>query len=220
MRRKHKLRALRNLAVTVLCLLLIWAESGYPLPTQEMEFRRAERQMLAGQSTIIWSAPIRSSNGRPGSYYSPPDAAALVGVTPTSIHTYDHDLTVWPRVGDRPTLIVLPNETVLWSDAWDGGTNILPLMVIDPPPNTQTARLTIDIPISTDLSDPLPCRCTAEAQRDGQVFFLPTEPLELDRTGQIGYSYPSPEMFLRYPYTLEFFDTDGKLVTAVTSPGK
>ncbi len=39
-------KIVRNLLVTVPVLLLIWGSYGYPLPTEEMDFRRWERQNL------------------------------------------------------------------------------------------------------------------------------------------------------------------------------
>lgn len=45
-------RTVRNLAVVLVCLYVLWARAGYPLPTAELEFRRLERENLLGRSEI------------------------------------------------------------------------------------------------------------------------------------------------------------------------
>ena len=55
MRRKHQRRVLINLLLIAALALFLWMEDGCPLPTQEMELHRRERQRLLPESTVVWS---------------------------------------------------------------------------------------------------------------------------------------------------------------------
>ena len=54
MKRTYLLRTARNLLLAALAALLIWWTAGFPLPTPELTFRRAERQALAERSELVW----------------------------------------------------------------------------------------------------------------------------------------------------------------------
>ena len=103
MRRKHQKRVLINLLAIAVLALFLWVYHEYPLPTQEMEFHRTERQRLAEESVIILHC---ESGGELG------DPTMLVGVTDSAVHTSSnsHLLNIWPKVTDSPTLVVLPSE--------------------------------------------------------------------------------------------------------------
>lgn len=63
---------LRNLLVVGMLLYSVWAIRGYcPLPTEEMEFRRLERQNLLGPTQIILHIPdeMRSVTGEVDGIY-------------------------------------------------------------------------------------------------------------------------------------------------------
>lgn len=231
MRRKHKLRALRNLAVTVLCLLLIWAESGYPLPTQEMEFRRAERQMLLERSAVIWTDQALAGSRTP---------AMLVGEARAAFHVYGlARLTVHPRhQGGTPLVLPgdLPNEQGGWA-------RDLAILVPDPPEGAVSARMTLSVghlyPVPENAGDELLTYTLTGTRMDERFLLQPKRQytLEEDSTEAQRKLWSAEHdrlrdlaSFLQYhynvtpldetPYTLEFFDADGELVTAVTSPGK
>ena len=55
MRRKHQKRVLINLLATAVLALFLWVYHEYPLPTQEMEFHRTERQRLMEESQVMWA---------------------------------------------------------------------------------------------------------------------------------------------------------------------
>ena len=72
MRRKHQKRVLINLLAIAVLALFLWVYHEYPLPTQEMEFHRTERQVLMEESQVVWVYE--------GQTFSDPDI--LVGVSP------------------------------------------------------------------------------------------------------------------------------------------
>ena len=209
MSRKHLRRAARNLALALLPLAALWYLKGYPLPTQEMEFRRLERQRLAGRSEIIFRC---ESQGE--AMLGHPDM--LLGVTDTAVHTSSnsHTLRVWPRDAGGPTLVTLPSELELQPVFTVG------LAVVDAPEGTAAARLTITLSVNDWEED-----YTAEGARQGAVwlFPLPARHTE-DNLGSLeshALSYLThqvAETFL-YPYTVEFFDAEGEILSTVRQEG-
>ena len=210
MKRRHLLRAGRNLLLAALAAFLIWSMNGYPLPTQEMEFRRLERQRLAGRSEIIFRCESQGEAmlGRPD---------MLLGVTDTAVHTSSdsHTLRVWPRDADGPTLVVLPSELELQPVFTVG------LAAVDPPEGTAAARLTITLSVNDWAED-----YTVEGERQGAVWLFTlaqrqTEDAlrELERQALSYLTHQEAETSL-YPYTMEFFDADGALLDTLAYGGR
>ena len=209
MRKSYLLRAARNLLLALLLLAALWYVKGCPLPTQEMEFRRMERQRLAGRSEIIFRCESQGEAmlGRPD---------MLLGVTDTAVHTSSdtHPLNVWPRDADGPTLVVLPSELELQPVFTVG------LAAVDPPEGTAAARLTITLSVNDWAED-----YTVEGERQGAVWLFTlaqrqTEDAlrELERQALSYLTHQEAETSL-YPYTVEFFDADGALLDTLAYPG-
>lgn len=226
MRKRNRFRAVRNLIITWLLLLLIWYSSGCPLPTLEMEMHRSERQMLAAQSHVVWRYQ--------GRQYS--DRDILVGLSDDSIHTYSEvgRLTVWPRSVKEPALVVLPERTRY---TVQGGSYLAPsFLAVDPPALAERARLTMTISYSdsegsTMLEDQI---YRMEGVGQGGCFFfqleMKYEPLSGDASEEMydlqrheegalwffmtGFS---PGELAYVPYTLEFFDSAGNLIKPVSN---
>ena len=206
---RHIRRALRNLGLAALAALVIWGMQGYPLPTQEMEFRRLERQRLAGRSEIIFRCESQGEAmlGRPD---------MLLGVTDTAVHTSSdtHPLNIWPRNPDGPTLVVLPSELELQPVFTVG------LVAVGAPEGTATARLTITLSRLDWAED-----YTVDGQRQGAVFLfsLAARHGEDDwrsheREALSELTHQQPRTFL-YPYTVEFFDADGETLDVLAYDG-
>ena len=210
MRKSYLLRAARNLLLALLLLAALWYVKGCPLPTQEMEFRRLERQRLAGRSEIIFRCESQGEAmlGRPD---------MLLGVTDTAVHTSSdsHTLRVWPRDADGPTLVVLPSELELQPVFTVG------LAAVDPPEGTAAARLTITLAFNDWAED-----YTVEGERQGAVwlFPLPARHTEddlraLERHALSYLTHQVAETFL-YPYTVEFFFSLGGLLDTLAYRGR
>ena len=210
MRKSYLLRAARNLLLALLLLAALWYVKGCPLPTQEMEFRRLERQRLAGRSEIVFRCESQGEAmlGRPD---------MLLGVTDTAVHTSSdsHTLRVWPRDADGPTLVVLPSELELQPVFTVG------LAVVDAPEGTAAARLTITLGVN-DWEE----NYTAAGEHHGSIwlFPLPARHTEddlraLERSGLLSLTYQIAETFL-YPYTVEFFDAEGVLLDTLAYRGR
>ncbi len=221
-----RFRALRNLALTGLLLLLIWYINDCPLPTLEMELHRAERQALAEESQAIWEYQGRQYN----------DRDMLVGLTSSSVHTYSEfgRLSFWPRSAEEPTLVVLPERTRY---AVQGGSYLAPaFLAIDPPSLAESARLTMTISYSDSggavmLEDEV---YRMEGVKQGGCFFFQLEmkyrPLSGDASKELydlqnseegalwffAASF-SPKELIYYPYALEFFDSAGELLQTVSN---
>ena len=206
MKKQHLLRTGRNLLITAALVALMWIAKGYPLPTQEMEFRRLERQHLAGQSEIIFRC---ESQGE--ARFGHPDM--LLGVTGTAIHTSSdtHPLNIWPRNGAGATLVVLPAELVL-EPAFTVG-----LVAVDPPAGTASARLTITLSRLDWVED-----YTVEGEQQGDVFLFSLAARhgeddwrshESEALSEL--THQQPRTFL-YPCTVEFFGADGQLLDVLS----
>ena len=206
---KHLRRAARNLALALLPLAALWYLKGYPLPTQEMEFRRLERQRLAERSEIIFRCESRGE-----ALLGDPDM--LLGVTDTAVHTSSdsHTLRVWPRDTDGPTLVTLPSELDLHPVFTVG------LAAVDAPEGTAAARLTITLSVNDWEED-----YTVEGERQGAVwlFTLPARHTEddlraLERHALSDLTHQDANTFL-FPYTVAFLDAEGTPLDTLTYPG-
>lgn len=210
MRQKHLLRTARNLLITALLGILIWTVNGCPLPTMELEFRRQERQYLAGPSEILLRC---ESQGEAITG----DPTMLLGVTASYVHTCSgtHPFNVWPRNKEGSTLVVLPSELSLKPVFTVG------LAVVDPPAQTASARLTITLSRMDWAED-----YTVEGERQGDVFLFSLAARHEEDNWRSHESealseltHQQPRTFL-YPYTVEFFDAGGVLLDALVYPGQ
>lgn len=228
MAQRHRRRCLRNLLITLLLALVIWYAKGCPLPTQEMELHRRERQRLLPESTVVWSYQGRQGN----------DRDMLVGVSPDYVHAYaeNYKLTLWPRSGDTATLVVLPDRTRYQDKA---SSYLDPALVaVDPPPQAESARLFLDFTeryadsAAGELS--VAPTYTLEGERQEGVFFFqlqrqyshlggenPTEEEQL-LTGReddiMAFLELEEPRWLSFSYVLTFYDGDGDLLETVASP--
>ena len=221
MAQRHRRRCLRNLLITVLLALVIWYAKGCPLPTQEMELHRRERQRLVPESTVVWSYQGRQGN----------DRDMLVGVSPDYVHAYaeNYKLTLWPRSGDTATLAVLPDRTRYQDKT---GSYLDPALVaVDPPPQAESARLFLDFTeryadsAAGELS--VAPTYTLEGERQEGVFFFqlqhqyrylggedPTEAEQLLREREEDIM---AFLELEEPRWLSFYDGGGHLLETVSS---
>lgn len=228
MAQRHRRRCLRNILITVLLALVIWYANGCPLPTQEMELHRRERQRLVPESTVVWSYQTRRYN----------DRSMLVGLSPHYVHAYaeNYRLTLWPRSGDTATLVVLPDRTRYQDKA---SSYLDPALVaVDPPPQAESARLFLDFTeryadsAAGELS--VAPTYTLEGERQEGVFFFqlqrqyshlggenPTEEEQL-LTGReddiMAFLELEEPRWLSFSYVLTFYDGDGDLLETVASP--
>ena len=227
MAQRHRRRCLRNLLITLLLALVIWYAKGCPLPTQEMELHRRERQRLLPESTVVWSYQGRQGN----------DRDMLVGVSPDYVHAYaeNYKLTLWPRSGDTATLAVLPDRTRYQDKT---GSYLDPALVaVDPPPQAESARLFLDFteryadPAAGELS--VAPTYTLEGERQEGVFFFqlqhqyrylggedPTEAEQLLREREediMAFLELEEPRWLSFSYTLTFYDGGGHLLETVSS---
>ena len=233
MRRKHQRRVLINLLLIAALALFLWIEDGCPLPTQEMELHRRERQRLLPESTVVWSYQGRLYN----------DRDMLVGVSPDYVHAYaeNYRLTLWPRNGDTATLVVLPDRTRYQDKA---NSYLDPaLLAVDPPPQAESAQLFLDFSLryagTTEDADPaaltrVPAPTyTLEGERQEGVFFFqlqhqyrylggedPTEAEQLLREREediMAFLELEEPRWLSFSYTLTFYDGGGHLLETVSS---
>ena len=227
MRRKHQRRVLINLLLIAALALFLWMEDGCPLPTQEMELHRRERQRLLPESTVVWSYQGRLYN----------DRDMLVGVSPDYVHAYaeNYKLTLWPRSGDTATLVVLPDRTRYQDKA---SSYLDPALVaVDPPPQAESARLFLDF--TERYADPaagepsVAPTYTLEGERQEGVFFFqlqhqyrylggedPTEEEQLLREREediMAFLELEEPRWLSFSYTLTFYDGGGHLLETVSS---
>ena len=227
MRRKHQRRVLINLLLIAALALFLWFEDGCPLPTQEMELHRRERQRLLPGSTVVWSYQGRLYN----------DRDMLVGVSPDYVHAYaeNYRLTLWPRNGDTATLVVLPDRTRYQDKA---SSYLDPALVaVDPPPQAESARLFLDF--TERYADPaagepsVAPTYTLEGERQEGVFFFqlqhqyrylggedPTEAEQLLREREediMAFLELEEPRWLSFSYTLTFYDGGGHLLGTVSS---
>ena len=227
MRRKHQRRVLINLLLIAALALFLWIEDGCPLPTQEMELHRRERQRLLPESTVVWSYQGRQGN----------DRDMLVGVSPDYVHAYaeNYRLTLWPRSGDTATLVVLPDRTRYQDKA---SSYLDPALVaVDPPPQAESARLFLDF--TERYADPaagepsVAPTYTLEGERQEGVFFFqlqhqyrylggedPTEAEQLLREREediMAFLELEEPRWLSFSYTLTFYDGGGHLLETVSS---
>ena len=212
MKRTYLLRAARNLLLAALAALLIWWTAGFPLPTPELTFRRAERQALAERSELVWQY-----EGIVGG-----DEDLLVGLADRFVHVWHPNgyVLFWPRQ-EGGTLVPLPAET-RYQDQGSSYTGPA-LLVPDPPEGAEGARLTITLSINNWMEDYI-----VGGTRQGQVFFFQLEMRHQndahsmdEATGFSWLTYERPDFLglSQYPYTLEFFDGEGQLLSTVRQEG-
>ena len=211
MNRKHLFRALRNLGLAALAALVIWGIKGFPLP-MEQEFRRSERTHLAARSDIVWTyeGAVRG------------DEDLLVGLSSRYVHVWHPNgyALFWPRQ-EEGTLVSLPAETRYQDRA---NSYLGPaLLVADPPEGADSARLTIALRENDWTED-----YVIAGQRQGPVFFFQLEMRHhdddhsLDETNAFMWlTFRRAEMrgLDYYPYTLEFFDGAGNVLSTVQQEG-
>ena len=221
MAQRHRRRFLRNLFLILIFSLILWYAKGCPLPTQEMELHRWERQRLAPESTVVWSYQGKRSG----------DRDMLVGVTGNGIHAYSevYGLDIWPRSVAEPTLVILPHETRY---TVQGGSYLGPaLLAVDPPAGAESAQLTLDL--SSSWGEEYVFTETAEREESGLFFFqlYPSGGSDLEDGMSIqiwsdfsglstfaGYGRYGEENWEWFPYTLEFFDGSGALIGTYDNP--
>ena len=227
MAQRHRRRFLRNMLIAALLALVIWYAGGCPLPTQEMELHRRERQRLVPESTVVWSYQGRQGN----------DRDMLVGLSPDYVHAYaeDYRLTLWPRSRDTATLVVLPDRTRYQDKA---NSYLDPaLIAVDPPPQADSARLFLDF--TERYADPaagepsVAPTYTLKGERQEGVFFFqlqhqyrylggedPTEEEQLLREREediMAFLELEEPRWLSFSYTLTFYDGGGHLLETVSS---
>ena len=212
MKRTYLLRTARNLLLADLAALLIWWMAGFPLPTPELTFRRAERQALAEWSELVWQY-----EGTAGG-----DKDLLVGLADRFVHVWHPNgyVLFWPRQ-EGGTLVPLPAET-RYQDQGSSYTGPV-LLVPDPPEGAESARLTITLSINNWMEDYI-----VGGTRQGQVFFFQLEMRHQndahsmdEATGFSWLTYERPDSLglSQYPYTLEFFDASGNLLSTIRQEG-
>ena len=211
MSRKHLFRALRNLGLAALAVLVIWCAEGFPL-AMEAAFRRCERQHLAERSEIVWTyeGAVRG------------DEDLLVGLSSRYVHVWHPNgyALFWPRQ-EEGTLVSLPAETRYQDRA---NSYLGPaLLVADPPEGAESARLTIALRENDWTED-----YVIAGERQGPVFFFQLEMRHhdddhsLDETNAFMWlTFRRAEMrgLDYYPYTLEFFDGAGNVLSTVQQEG-
>ena len=206
MKRTHRFRALRNLLLLVMALFGLWWVRGFPLPALELELHRAERQVLAEESRIVW----RYEGVQSG------DKDILVGLTAGEVHTYGENrgLWIWPRSSDSPTLVLLPEHTRYY----DKGSYIAPaFLAVDPPEGAETARLTITL--GEGFGDPVAYEM--EGQKEDGLFFFQLRSKQSGSESLQEYSVFQNLLFDCEDldaslWTLECFDGEGRLLETVT----
>lgn len=215
MAQRHRRRCLRNLLITLLLALVIWYAKGCPLPTQEMELHRRERQRLLPESTVVWSYQTRRYN----------DRSMLVGLSPHYVHAYaeNYRLTLWPRSGDSATLVVLPDQTryVVQERSYLGPA----LLAVDPPALAERARLVLTVSYNDSEGNVMPEDDVyqMEGEKQGSCFFFQLKKKwnakNISEEGALWslVNVLSPEDLSPYPYTLTFYDGDGNLLETVSS---
>ena len=211
MKKRHIRRALRNLGLAALAALVIWGLAGFPLP-MEAAFRRCERQALAERSEIVWTHDGTMQG----------DKDLLVGLASDYVHVWHPNVYVlfWPRQAGG-TLVSLPAKTRYQDRA---NSYLGPaLLVPDPPEGAEGVRLTITLSINNWMED-----YTAEGERQGSVFFFQLEMRHRDDAHSsdeatafslLTTERPDSLGLSQYPYTLEFFDASGNLLSTIRQEG-
>ena len=215
MAQRHRRRPLRNLFLILILALVVWYAKGCPLPTQEMELHRWERQRLAPESTVVWSYQGKRSG----------DRDMLVGLNPEYVHAYaeDYKLVLWPRNKDTATLVVLPDRTRY---TVQGGSYLGPaFLAVDPLSQAESARLVISVSYydsegNSMLEDEV---YQMEGEKQGSCFFFQLEMKQSGNNSEEGALWFlanafSPDVLSSYPYTLTFYDSDGNLLETVSPP--
>ena len=208
MERRHRLRAVRTLIAAALLLAVFWWLYSCPLPTREMRLRRSERQLLVGESDIVFSyeSGIRVERG---------SLVMLVSVGERTVQTcsdygdtrVNHRLEVWPKNPAGATLVALYGEI----EGLTAG-----LVAVEPPASAERAVLTIYWPFDIWF-DGEEVVVTAEGERKGEVFLFWMETTEDVPYNKILRLSRTTRVSDLPPYTLEFFSGDGALLETVTN---
>lgn len=221
MRKKHRLRALRNIAIALVLAAIIWALKGYDLPTMEMEMHRAERRHMLPESRVIWEYQ--------GKQYR--DRDMIVGLGPQYITTYHESYPAffWPRAVDTPTLVLLPDGTRYTPAGTMHSYTDPSFLAVDAPSRAQSAKLSIllDYDSFSEIY-------TAQGEKQGTVWFFQVErryyavnadsteaeQLRRDReeSALLFLGLGHPDLFSA-PCMLEFFDKDGACISALELNG-
>ena len=221
MRKKHRIRVLRNTVIILLLAAVIWAIEGYDLPTMEMEMHRAERRHMIEESRVIWEYK--------GKQYR--DRDMLVGLGPQYVTTYHESYAAdfWPRAVEEPTLVLLPEGTRYSPDNSFNSYLDPAFLAVDAPARAQSARLSVLLDYN-EFSEVY----TAQGEKQGSVWFFQLErryyavnenSTEAERERSRNeesllhfMEYQSPDNFYS-PCTLEFFDKDGNCISTLELNG-
>lgn len=222
MRKQHRIRVLRNIAIILLLAAVIWAIEGYDLPTMEMEMHRAERRHMIEESRVIWEYK--------GKQYR--DRDMLVGLGPKYVTTYHESYSAdfWPRSVEEPTLVLLPEGTRYSPDNSFNSYLDPAFLAVDAPARAQSARLSVLLDYN-EFSEVY----TAQGEKQGSVWFFQLErryyavnenSTEAERTRHHNEEsafntlefFSSSDHFYT-PCTLEFFDKDGALISTLKLNG-
>ena len=206
MRKRHILRATRNLVIAAAMAAMLWALEGYDLPTMEMELHRAERRRMTEESDIVWEYE--------GLMYNDRDMIVGLGPNYISTRTESGHGGFWPRAKEGPTLIGLPERT-RYNPPGTAHSYLAPaLLAVDVPARAQRARLTMTL-----RYDQWQENYVIEGEKQGSVWFFQlmmkytpsgdSDGLSLaEDNAFITFHFTGPEHFY-YPCTLELFDIDG-----------
>ena len=152
-------RLVLNLVVTVFVSLGLWGMAGYPLPTIEMEFRRAERQWMMPPSEIVFTAKYGAGlKALDGTALEWTRATAIgvrgdVAVVACSSRT-DRDLDTIElfALDDGPTPVPVTMSHLMWVEVTrtDGKMDSRPrideiLILLRMPQEAATGELELDV---------------------------------------------------------------------------
>lgn len=206
MKRKHRFWALCNIALSLILAAHLWYRLGCPMPTEAMELRRYQQQTMTDNSLVtLWESPA--------------EGIQVLDNKDIYVHSVYGDPTIWKRNGDTATLVVLP-------------TFPLSFLAVDLPEEAQAAQLTVTLDmgdVTSTLGDDIPATYVMESQRNGMLFHFALQPqfqtggdvtlasLENVLLNNLSRTLTPSQMKKEYPYILEFFDTEGKLIETVTN---
>lgn len=223
MKKRNRRRAIRNLIHAFLLLTAAWYCCGSPLPSLKMELHRAERQNLLPESRVVWTYNAKTYG----------DRDMIVGISTDTIHTYGESqgFFIWPRSKDTATLVLLP-EAVRYNIKAHSLLDCA-FLALDPPAEAHTARLTLTVGADFDTSIDYVMESTAEnglfffqlerqyyaygGGLDGMEGFEEQFLFDLRHPATVMNGTAAQQFQKQYPYTLEFFDAEGKLIETVTN---
>ena len=222
MRKQNRVRALRNLFIAALLLLFLWYLEGCPLPTEEMELHRNERQHLLPESRVVWTYR--------GSYGSDRDMLVGVGENHISTHLEPDRSWFWEKNESGPTLVLLPEGLRYHPDGKASSLLAPAFLVMDAPSRTQKAVLHVRLDFNSwsEVYD-------IEGEKQGAVWLFQVQPRYYatdEYTSDEGWSRHNSEShalsLLRSdgqtgnthtPCTVEFFHRDGTCIATLDVNG-